>query len=140
MKAKSDTTAELAAARPAIRWSAWLAPAAMLCFAPAYLVRDLWFDEALTVMNFALLPRPLDIYFNYAIPNNHIVFTALLNLWIKLMPSALPPDLWLRLPSFGAAIALLWLLHRRFAAGIGSFKLAVTLTMLAVSPPILTYA
>jgi len=112
----------------------------MLCFAPAYLVRDLWFDEALTVMNFALLPRPLDIYLNYAIPNNHIVFTALLNLWIKPMPSALPPDLWLRLPSLGAAIALLWLLHRRFAAGIGSFKLALTLTMLAVSPPFLTYA
>ena len=122
------------------RFLRWLAPAVLLVFAPAYLLRDLWFDEALTVMNFALLPRPLDIYLNYAIPNNHIVFTALLNLWIKLMPGFVPPDLWLRLPSFAAAAALLWLLHRRFAAGIGSFKLAVALTLLAVSPPFLTYA
>ena len=141
MKTKSVRSTERSA-RSAFpfRFFRWLAPAALLGFATAYLLRDLWFDEALTVMNFALLPRPLDIYLNYAIPNNHIVFTALLNLWIKLMPGFVPPDLWLRIPSLAAAAALLWLLHRRFTAGIGSFKLAVTLTLLAVSPPFLTYA
>jgi len=118
----------------------WLAPVLLLCFAPAWLLRDLWFDEALTVMNFALLPRPLDIYLNYAIPNNHIVFTALLNLWIKLMPGAVPPDLWLRLPSLAAAVALLLLLHRRFARHAGAAALCGALALLAVSPPFLTYA
>ena len=35
--------------------------------------RELWFDEALTLMNFVI---PMDlgaIYQNYLIPNNHIV-------------------------------------------------------------------
>ena len=45
------------------------------------LLRELWFDEALTLLNFVL---PLDwekIYFSYTIPNNQIVYSMLLKIW-----------------------------------------------------------
>ena len=45
------------------------------------LLRELWFDEALTLLNFVL---PLDlgrIYFSYTIPNNQIVYSILLKIW-----------------------------------------------------------
>ena len=45
------------------------------------LQRELWFDEALTLLNFVL---PLDlgkIYFSYIIPNNQIVYSITLKLW-----------------------------------------------------------
>ena len=52
--------------------------------AEALLNRPLWFDEALTVLNFALLETPDKIYHSYIIPNNQIVHTILLHWWIKL--------------------------------------------------------
>ena len=58
------------------------AGAALLVFgfvAVPYLLRQLWFDEALTVMNFALMASPRAIYANYAIPNNHILFSIVLH-------------------------------------------------------------
>lgn len=45
------------------------------------LQRELWFDEALTLLNFVL---PLDlgkIYFSYTIPNNQIIYSMMLKLW-----------------------------------------------------------
>lgn len=45
------------------------------------LLRELWFDEALTLLNFVL---PLDlgrIYLSYTIPNNQIVYSMLLKIW-----------------------------------------------------------
>ena len=48
--------------------------------------RPLWFDEALTVLNFALLDTPEKIYNSYIIPNNQIIHTIFLHWWIKLFP------------------------------------------------------
>ena len=48
------------------------------------LLRPLWFDEALTVLNFALLESPEKIYHSYIIPNNQIIHTIFLHWWIKL--------------------------------------------------------
>ena len=45
--------------------------------------RPLWFDEALTVLNFALLETPAKIYHSYIIPNNQIIHTIFLHWWIK---------------------------------------------------------
>lgn len=45
------------------------------------LQRELWFDEALTLLNFVL---PLDlgkIYFSYIIPNNQIIYSIMLKIW-----------------------------------------------------------
>ncbi|HBC89172.1 MAG TPA: hypothetical protein DCZ94_19710 [Lentisphaeria bacterium] len=45
--------------------------------------RPLWFDEALTLMDFVMRPDLLDIYRQYNIPNDHIVYNILLRLWIE---------------------------------------------------------
>ena len=45
------------------------------------LQRELWFDEALTLLNF-VLPLELEkIYFSYIIPNNQIVYSIMLKIW-----------------------------------------------------------
>jgi len=123
-----------------IRLCRWFPVAALLPAVPAYLARQLWFDEALTVLNFACLDSPLDIYRAYVIPNNHLLYTIFLHYWLKLLPPGLAPDWWLRLPSLGFAVALLVYLSGRFRRLCGAIPLAFALTMLAVSPPFLVYA
>ena len=114
--------------------------AALLFFVRPYLAREFWFDEALTLMNFAWLPSPLAIYRNYVIPNNHILYTIFLHLWTRLPDIGLRQDFFLRLPSLFFAVALLGLLYVYFRRILGRFPLCLALTALAVSPPFLIYA
>ena len=76
--------------------------------------RDLWFDEALTVLNFATLPNVESIYQNYVIPNNHILYTCFLHYWLKFAPLTLDLDFYLRLPSLLFAIFTLILIWKYF--------------------------
>lgn len=118
-----------------------LALIGVLClFVPPYLNRELWFDEALTVLNFALMESPVEIYRNYVIPNNQILYTILIHYWIKLQPGFLPADWWLRLPSLLCAAGVLSSLYLFFRVQIGSWPLFLALLALAVSPPFLIYA
>ena len=122
-------------------YARWLPVVALLAAVPPYLMRQLWFDEALTVLNFAApLESPADIYTSYVIPNNHILFTMVIHYWIELHPSCLPWDLWLRLPSLFFAAGLLFYLGGRFRRCCGALPLAVALTGMAISPPFLIYA
>ena len=121
-------------------YARWLPVAALLAAVSPYLMRQLWFDEALTVLEFSLLKSPADIYTSYVIPNNHILFTVVIHYWIKFQPSWLALDLWLRLPSLFCAIGLLLYMGRRFRRFCGALPLAVTLATLAISPPFLVYA
>lgn len=68
--------------------------------------RQFWFDESLTLLNFALLPVDR-IYSSYVIPNNHIGYTFLLHWHYLLMPDGISSDLWCRLLSLGIAFAFL---------------------------------
>jgi hypothetical protein len=54
---------------------------AFIFFVRDAIFRELWFDEALTVTNFMMLPDPLTIYRQYVIPNNQIIYTILLKGW-----------------------------------------------------------
>ncbi len=121
-------------------FAALLPVVAMLVISPAFLVRQLWFDEALTVLNFACLDSPLAIYRNYVIPNNQLLFTILIHGWIRLVPDGFPLDLWLRMPSLICAVALLVYIARRFGGMCGSLPLAIALTALATGTPFLVYA
>ena len=123
-----------------VRFALWIPMAALLLAVPAYLSRQLWFDEALTVLNFACLDSPERIYRAYVIPNNHILFSLVLHYWLEFQPPWCPVDLWLRLPSLLSAVVLLWYLGKRFRCMCGVFPLTVALTALAVSPPFLVYA
>lgn len=118
----------------------WLPVVALLAAVSPYLLRQLWFDEALTVLNFACLDSVADIYTSYVIPNNQLFFTMVIHCWMKLCPGRVPLDLWLRLPSLLCAIALLIYMGRRFRRCCGTLPLAVVLTSLAISPPFLVYA
>jgi len=120
--------------------SCLLLTAVLLFFVRPYLAREFWFDEALTLMNFAWLPSPLAIYRNYVIPNNHILYTIFLHLWTRLPDPGLKQDFFMRLPSLLFAVALLCLLYSRFRRALGRFPLFIALTASAVSPPFLIYA
>ncbi len=103
------------------------------------LFRDLWFDEALTFLNFAMLPDAGTIYRNYTIPNNQILFTILLKYWSMWAPSFLRLDFFLRLLPLAFAGGAIWMvfLWRRFFS-----RKAVYLIMaaLALSLPFEIYS
>ena len=105
-----------------------------------YLFRQVWFDEALTVMNFALMASPSAIYRNYAIPNNHILFSIVLHYWIGIVPPGIPLDVWCRLPSFLCGIVMLVYLFRRFRTFCGRKTLVLALAALALCTPFLIYS
>ena len=56
----------------------------------ASLARELWFDEALTLLEFVTMPRAIDIYLNYPIPNNHIVYNLCLRFFSEVYTWFLP--------------------------------------------------
>ncbi|MDR0932123.1 MAG: hypothetical protein LBM70_03780 [Victivallales bacterium] len=123
----------------------FLKPAFILCafflFAPTYLNRDLWFDEALTLLNFAQLDSPWEIYRSYVIPNNQILYTIILHYATFLLPSDIDPVLFFRLISFACGGATLLLLYRLFRVRVGGGMILLTvLTALAISVPFLIYA
>ncbi|MGE4564829.1 MAG: hypothetical protein AB7F32_08160 [Victivallaceae bacterium] len=112
--------------------------AALWRTAPA-LERDLWFDEALTLLNFAFLGSPGEIYRNYVIPNNQIVHTVLLHYWKDFTPGGLDFSLWLRLLPLATALATLAAFYCRFRVRMGRLVLLVVLAAWAVSPPFAIY-
>ena len=52
-----------------------------------HLSRPLWYDEALTIIEFVTLPSFLEIFSYYPIPNNHIGFNVLLRFWTLALES-----------------------------------------------------
>ena len=108
--------------------------------AGTYLVRPLWFDEALTVQNFALLESVKSIYFNYVIPNNQLLYTMLLHYWIKLYCGLGAIDDWMRLLSLLLAGVTMLYMYRRFRVTFGSGVMAVVLLSFCCAPPFLLHA
>ena len=138
LKAQCRFRARLPVALEFLIFAVALAP--LIFTVKPYLSRQLWFDEALTLLNFACLDSPVDIYLAYVIPNNHILYTVVLHYFLKLLPPGFPPDLWLRLPSLVFAVALLVYTWRRFRRVCGALPLWITLALLAISPPFLVFA
>lgn len=111
-------------------------------FLSGYLLREVWFDEILTLQTARTQHTVSAIYHAYQIPNNHIVFTILLSFWTDLLSSCFDsfPLLLVRLlPAFFAAASLLILFRilRRASGTAAAFFCALTL---AVSPAFLIYA
>lgn len=100
----------------------------------AALWRDLWFDEALTLLNFAFLPSFGKIYFSYVIPNNQILHTMLL----RLFAGAVPLEFLRFLPAL-AGLGTLLLLYRLFRVRLGGMVLLPVLTAFALSLPFAIY-
>ncbi len=113
--------------------------AAALWHLEPWMARDLWFDEALTLLNFAFLGSWGEIYRNYIIPNNQIVHTLLLNLWKDFAPGTVDFTLWLRLFPLLTALAALAVFYCRFRVRMGRLVLLALLTAWVVSPPFAIY-
>lgn len=81
------------------------------------LVRPLWYDEALTVLEYLSLPSYWAIYTTYTLPNNHILYTLGLRAWVDVTAWCdLDPVFNLRLFSLllsGVTAWLFWRLCRR---------------------------
>ena len=115
-------------------------PAVFLFFVHPYLLREFWFDEALTLMNFAWMPDPAKIYFSYVIPNNQIVYTVALHFWSQLPVTFFRPDFFLRLLSLFFGMGTLICLYVSFRRIFGRIPLLLALGALAFSPPFLIYS
>ena len=106
-----------------------------IIFAGVFLLNELfrvvWFDEALTVFTMAQAKNLSEIYHNYIIPNNQIVYTCLLRLWAEWNLLGLPVDVYLRLLNFLLSLVILGYLYWRFKGRFGSkivyFCVALTL-------------
>lgn len=106
-----------------------LAGAAAIAMSLGLLLRQFWFDEALTIMEF--MSHPLHkIYLYYDIPNNHILFTIVLKLWVSFQNLLGPvPEFSFRIPSivFAALAAAILCGHSFRRTGRDSSLLCVIL-------------
>ncbi len=119
--------------------------AAALFIAVLYFTRDgifrpLWFDEALTIMNFMALPGPVEIYYNYVIPNNHIVYTVLLKFWASIYQPVVAFDVYLRLFSLVITLAAFGIMFCRWRKQCGIWAVALVCACFAFSLPFGIYS
>lgn len=114
--------------------------AIFLFFVHPCLLREFWFDEALTLMNFAWMPDPVKIYFSYVIPNNQIIYTIALHFWSQLPVTFFRPDFFLRLLSLFFGMGTFIVLYVSFRKMLGRKPLLLALGALVLSPPFLIYS
>ena len=116
-----------------------LAVAAVMC--GIVIKRELWFDEALTLMNFVL---PLDlsaIYFNYTIPNNQIVYSMLLKIWDNLNWGFMDLTVFWRLLSVIFSMAfILIIMQLRSKTDESRYPALLVLSVMSVSSVFINYA
>ena len=117
------------------RLTAWVLLALAVAVTAPLLDRDLWFDEALTLLDFALLPSIPAIWQAYVIPNNQLLHTALLHFWVPLAGGFPSFNAGLRLLPLATTLVLVLVLWRGFARSCGWAALLTALAAWIVSPP-----
>ena len=104
-----------------------------------YAGRPLWFDEALTVLQFAVLPSAGAIYHSYVIPNNQIIHTIFIHGLLGIAPEGFSLVFWLRmLPVFAAVLTVL-VLFFRFRRICGAWAISAVLAAWIVSAPFVVF-
>ncbi len=107
----------------------------------AWMTSELWYDEVLMLQRFVIphLEHPLEVFRDYPIANNHLLFTWLTCLWTSFLGDIFS-SLLLRMPSllFGiASIAIVMLHWRRY---LGQLWAGICGVLLAISPVYTAYA
>ena len=122
------------------RWLASLVIALLTSY--AVLRRELWFDEALTLLNFVLPLELGQIYFSYIIPNNQIVYSMLLKVWDLFYCGGVDIVVYWRLLSVVCALGMLAVLTalRQKIDGRRSFPTFIVLSCMCVSGIFMNYA
>lgn len=105
-----------------------------------HLSRPLWYDEALTIIEFVTLPSFLEIFSYYPIPNNHIGFNVLLRFWTLALESWFQDPIFLfRLLSFvlsGCVVITIW---RVWYRPLGFWPTLIGITAFITSVPFSIY-
>ena len=114
----------------------------MMFFLSAFaLFRDMWFDEALTITTYTTLPNVIRIYFNYLIPNNHIVYTIFLKYWVEVWKPIMGyATISYRLPSFIFGFATLITILTCWQKRLGNWPAFLTALCFSCSLPFAIYA
>ncbi len=73
-----------------------------------YWISDLWMDELVSLGDYWTQPNFWDIFMTYPMANNHILFSAEMWCWVRLVPDP-TSEWWLRMPLMGHLL-LLWLI------------------------------
>jgi hypothetical protein len=120
----------------ALRWAAIAGGGAFIIVAIPYLMGDLWFDECITIGD--QIERSFATCFSYDAANNHMLYSAMLWLWVHATQRS--TEVVMRLPGLLMALATLALLYR---SGRRLFNLRIIgllmLMVLAFSPVYLGY-
>ena len=117
------------------RLTAWVLLVLAAAVTAPLLNRDLWFDEALTLLDFALLPSIPAIWQAYVIPNNQLLHTALLHFWAPVAGGLPSFNAGLRLLPLATTLILILVLWRGFARSCGWAALSLAMAAWIVSPP-----
>ncbi|OGV55211.1 MAG: hypothetical protein A2017_09295 [Lentisphaerae bacterium GWF2_44_16] len=113
---------------------------AFLYFSIDALFRPLWFDEALTLLEFVTRPRLMDIYRCYEIPNNHIIFNIILKLWMSIHEKLFSiSDFSFRIFSFSVSLSTIFYLFTRWKKIMGTYVSFIIVLALICSMPFEIY-
>ena len=113
----------------------------MFFLSAAALFRDMWFDEALTITTYTTRPNIVRIYYNYLIPNNHIIYTIFLKYWVEVWKPLMGYNtIAYRLPSFIFGFATLITLLSCWRKRLGTWPVFLTALCFSCSLPFAIYA
>ncbi len=103
-----------------------------------YMVGDLWYDELITIYDFAAKSSWQEVVFTYSAPNNHILFTLLLRAWMAATGSS-THELVIRLPSLCIAVGTLVVTYRGCRRLYPERPAELLVLIVALSPVFLNY-
>ncbi len=126
MKTKDQTAAEMKHIIPAALLIAGFIAALSAVW------RDIWFDEAMTVLFYASKDSLAEIYRDYSMANNHIGYSMLLSIWRRIFPDSV--YLWRFSSVLPALLALLILFRKHWREAGGKENWAIILGCFAISP------
>ncbi|NOY81043.1 MAG: glycosyltransferase family 39 protein [Kiritimatiellaeota bacterium] len=103
----------------------------------SWAVADLWFDEVITLSDYAVGPQGANslwrVFRVYPVANNHVLFSALLWVWVRLV--GFSSSEWvLRLPSIACGVLTVVLTARLWQDWIGRRQAFLAALLTAVSP------
>ena len=103
-----------------------------------FISSDLWFDELITLFDFANKTHPREIFLSYPVANNHILFSFTLWLWLHLIDFSAAEFL-LRFPCYLLGVitlAIFFFYGKTFLGNAGALLLTL---MVSISPIYLAF-
>lgn len=87
-----------------------------LYFVSERVITDFWSDEIYTLKHFVLVPLATTVH-DYHVPNNHVFFSIILNVWAKVLGKETLHDVFLSPSAFRSlslvfSISSIWLVYR----------------------------